>query len=221
MHISTVKVAGFRNLESLEINTGEGINILYGANGSGKTNLMEAIFVLCLGRSQRGANDQVLLQKNADFYRLEGVVVDDDSQRPVTMAYQKGGKKKVTIDGVDSRLADLYENFTMVASGPEDSSIISGSPSNRRNFMDIYLSQMSIGYLNLLTDYNRILAQKNAALKQNVDFFSYNDLLLKTGSKIMLARIEFIGALNLLAGKYYDQVALGHGWKSVINHRCL
>ncbi len=185
------------------------MNIFYGNNGSGKTNLLESIFTLCLGRSQRGAADSILIQDGAEVYRLEGRVETARRALPVAVAYQKGWRKKITIDGVPSKATELYDQFCAVASGPEDSDILSGSPAVRRLFIDIYLSQLSRRYISDLTDYQKAIAQKNAALKKEMDPSPFDPLVVSHGSKIIAARHKFLGSLRPLTENHYREISRG------------
>lgn len=207
MIIEHLHATNFRNFGELKTQFAEGINIFYGDNGSGKTNLLEAIFVFTLGRSQRGAADSVLVNEKERVYRLEGRIAENGREREVAVAYEKGGRKKVTIDSVTIRLAELYEHFSAVAAGPEDNAILSGSPSQRRQFLDIYLSQYSQKYLVDLSDYQKALAQKNASLKHGMDPGPFDEVLIEIGSRIMKARLDFIVALQAEAVPYYQQVS--------------
>jgi DNA replication and repair protein RecF len=209
MRIDSLSTNGFRNLNGLKAEFAPGINIFYGDNGSGKTNLLEAIFTLCLARSQRGAADLVMLASDADFYRLEGDTQFDSRAVKVAVAYEKGGRKKITIDGVSSKASELYERFSVVSSGPEDSEILSGPPSSRRMFMDIYLSQMSPGYLSDLADYNHALAQKNAALRNDMDPSPFDPILVQYGVRIMTSRIGFIEHLGPAVQDKYVSISNG------------
>jgi DNA replication and repair protein RecF len=209
MHITTVAIKDFRNFTALRRDFSAGVNIFYGRNGSGKTNLLEAIFNLCLGRSQRGAADSLMLRSGCDVYRLAGVIAHDDTERQLAVAYQSRGRKKVTIDGVVEKIAALYESFSAVSAGPEDSAILSGPPATRRTFIDIYLSQLSGRYLAELSDYQKVLAHKNAALKQDMDCSAFEPLLVSHGSKIMLERRELIRSLQKVACRHYQEISEG------------
>lgn len=209
MRITTLKITDFRNYDKLETGLFEGVNIFYGRNGSGKTNLLEAIFNLCLGRSQRGANDALMLRNGCEVYRLEGTIEHEGSQRELSVAYQAGGRKKIIIDGVQEKIAVLYESFCAVSAGPEDSGILSGPPSTRRGFMDIYISQLSRRYLAELTDYQKVLAQKNAALKQEMDCSAFEPLQVSHGARIMLQRRDFINTLSEIACRQYEKISGG------------
>lgn len=209
MIVDRLSITNFRNISSLDVSFSPGVNVFFGDNGSGKTNLLEAIFVLCLGRSQRTAADSVLVHNGADYYRLEGIISQDSRRQELAVAYQKSGRKKITLDGVAIKLAELFETVCAVSSGPEDSDILSGSPSVRRTFLDIYLSQYSRTYLDNLKDYHRALAQKNAALKNEMDCSAYDELLLTYGARIMKTRLEFIEALRAVALRHHADISEG------------
>ncbi len=207
MKIKKLKVSSFRNLESGELQPGEGVNILYGPNGSGKTNLLEAIFMLSLGRSQRGANDGNMIFEGHDVYRLEGTIDTMSRSHKVAVAYSRQAKKKITIEGVSSKTSDLYDFSCVVSSGPEDSDILSGPPSVRRVFLDMYISQISRKYLSDLTDYSRALAQKNSALKQRMDCGMFDAILITAGSRVMEARRDFLLKLKERASEHYKMIS--------------
>lgn len=209
MYLQSINVSSFRNLSSVAVDLSSGVNIFYGNNGSGKTNLLEAIFVLCLGRSHRSANEAVLVSEGCDFYRIEGQVHSEDRTQEVAVAYQRGGRKKATIDKVPIKLSELYANFAVVAAGPEDSDILSGPPSSRRGFIDVYLSQYSGSYLSRLINYQKTLNQKNAALKKQMDPAPFNELLIQTGAVIMKDRLDYLRHLSERAAGYYGTISNG------------
>ncbi len=209
MHLTSLSVSNFRNIANLEVGFSPQVNILYGDNASGKTNLLEAIFIVCLGRSQRGANDQVLVKQGEEVYRLVGKMATGDGEHEVAVAYQKRGRKKITIDQVSVRASELFENFSAVSLGPEDANILSGPPSVRRNFLDMYLSQFSQTYLSLLVDYHQALSQKNACLKVESDPEPFNSLLVDYGAEIMVTRSSFLQELHRRAAQIYSDIAAG------------
>ena len=206
MYIESLTVTNFRNLSRVEMEFAPSINILYGGNGTGKTNLLEAIFVLCLGRSQRGAGDPIMLKEGEEVYRIEGRITQGDVIHEVAVAYQKGGRKKITIDQVTAKATELYENYCAVSLGPEDAEILSGSPSIRRSFLDIYLSQFSRSYLGHLVDYHKVLTRKNACLKSDCDPAPFNVLLVNHGTEVVKARVDFTEKLAQAAGQHYAEI---------------
>lgn len=209
MAVHSLATTNFRNLKPGAVAFGPSANIFHGGNGSGKTNLLEAIFTACLARSQRGAADVVLLNEAAEYYRLEGNISARSCNRKVAVAYQRGGRKKITIDTAPARASELFELSSLVAAGPEDSEILSGPPSTRRLFLDLYLSMNRPTYLADLNDYQKALAQKNAALKQEIDPTPFDPLLIKHGSRIMLERASYLSALGTWAVRLYARVTDG------------
>lgn len=209
MTVQSLSITDFRNFASLRADFVPGVNVFFGDNGTGKTNLLEAIFTLCLGRSQRGAPDNILVKADADVYRLEGDISTAAGNLGLAVAYQHGGRRKITIDSAPAKASELYERFSVVSSGPEDSDILSGPPSARRLFIDIYLSQLSQSYLTSLSDYQKALTQKNAALKREMDPDPFDPLLCAYGSRVILARKLFLEELAPIASGYYANIAGG------------
>jgi DNA replication and repair protein RecF len=209
MFVEQLTASNFRNFESLAAEFSPAVNIFHGPNASGKTTILEAIFLLCLGRSQRSAIEPVLLRKDADAYRIEATIEREGKKIEVAAAYQKNVGKKLSIDKLAVKMSELYERFSAVSSGPEDTAIVSGPPSGRRTFMDIYLSQLQSTYLSTLSGYQRLIAQKTAALKQNQDVSAFNVLLADYGAQIMAARINLIDNLNREGGALYSEIASG------------
>ena len=170
MHLDCLKLTDFRNFETLELNPTAGINVLHGKNGSGKSNLLEAIFILCLGRSQRGNKDSDIIKHERENYRVEGTMHDNDRSIDLAVAVLRHGRKQITINGVKSKASELYEKFSVVAAGPEDSEILAGPPSVRRLFLDLYISQQSTKYLENIIKYSRILSsnQRNVGMSDEM-----------------------------------------------------
>jgi DNA replication and repair protein RecF len=208
MRLDAVAVTNFRNFREALIRPSPGVNLFLGDNGSGKTNLLEAIFTLCLGKSQRAARDAMLIREGGDdYFRLEGVGQVEGREVRLACAYQTGGRKKITVDDNPVRVSKLYELFSIISMAPEDVALMAGSPSERRRFLDIYISQASPSYLADLTDYNKALAQKNSFLKNRpAEQCPFDSLLVERGATIIAARHRFIHFLQALAPGYYDQI---------------
>lgn len=211
MHLESIKISNFRNFLSSYLEFDNKINVFHGHNGSGKTNLLESIFVVLLGRSARGAGDSVVLKNDEDYYRLESTVIRNGSETKFAVAYQKNHRKKITKDKIDIKTSELFRENSAVFASPSDIEILAGAPSGRREFLNIYISQVSSQYLSDLSEYQRILAQKNAFLKQNSQGDClFDELLVKTGSRIMHTRQEFIKVVSGSASMYYDKISGSH-----------
>ncbi len=208
MRLDVLEITNFRNLKSSEIRFGPKVNVFSGNNGSGKTNLLEAIFNLCLGRSQRGARDIMLIgDTDQDFYRLEGAGRTAGGEIRLTCACQRGGRKKITVDDNPARISQLFQIFSLISMAPEDVALLAGAPQKRRRFLDLHLSQASPSYLSDLSDYNKALAQKNAFLKNySGDECPFDVLLADYGSRIMEARKSFLEFLQDRAPGYYSRI---------------
>ncbi len=207
MRVKSLTATNFRNFTNAKLVPSPGVNVLYGDNGSGKTNFLEAIFTLCLGRSQRGAADSVLLNSDADYYRLEGEVERGGETASMAVAYQSRGRKKITADTVVIKTSELYDRMSLVAAGPEDSEILSGPPSARRLFLDLYLSQLSQTYLADLTDYQKALTQKNAALRREMDPSPFDPILVAHGVRVIEQRQAFLSDISIRAAQFYGDIA--------------
>jgi len=168
--------------------------------------------VTLLARSPRGANDIGMLRKDAEYYRIESSITSANRACEVAVAYQNGGRKRLTIDGVTVRAADFFERFAAVAAAPDDINLPAGPPSGRREFIDIYLSQVSAQYITELIRYRKALAQKNALLKQDTKIHEnpYDQLLIQYGSSIMLRRNNFLEIISATAAEHYRRISGGH-----------
>jgi DNA replication and repair protein RecF len=208
MRLDSLQAINFRNFAAAIIHPGPGVNIFYGDNGSGKTNLLEAIFTLCLGRSHRGARDLMMVREDGEgFYRLEGKGEADGREVGLTCVYEKGGRKKITIDNNGARVSRLFEIFSVISMAPDDVALFSGPPAARRRFLDIHLAQGSPSYLANLNDYSKALAQKNSFLKENAgQECPFDPLLIEYGANIMAARHRFLHFMGGSAPGYYGQI---------------
>jgi DNA replication and repair protein RecF len=211
MLIKNINITSFRNFKSASAEFGPGVNVFHGRNGSGKTNLLEAIFVLLLGRSPRGAADTVLVKERAEVFRLEGEVEIAEKSYMLATGYQIRGRKRTTIDKVGIKGSELFGRCTAVSAAPLDMEIIFGAPAKRREFINIYLSQASARYLANLSDYQKALVQKNAFLKQEHGTTDnpYDDLLVKYGSIVTYDRHCFLEAIAKSAVVHYEKIAGG------------
>lgn len=169
MIIQSLKLRDFRNYQELEIAPHPGVNILFGQNGSGKTNLLEAIHYCALGRSHRTSQDKEVVCKGADFAAV-GVQLQKTSVRmniQVKLTPNDGKKKSVFVDRKRaSRLSDLMGHVQCVIFSPEDLMLVKEGPAIRRRYLDMMLSQLSTAYFTALQQYQKALDQRNALLRE-------------------------------------------------------
>jgi len=172
MHVHHLKLTSFRNFDSEEIEFDPCTNLIFGENGSGKSNILEAVYYICTAKSFRSANDDLLRKNDADLFRIEADGIIDGNETEIEIGCKPGEKKRLRINGVpESRLSSLYEHFKAVVFAPDDVELINGPPSVRRTFLDISISQFDRNYIPLLWEYKRVLAQRNALLKELAEEF--------------------------------------------------
>ena len=210
MRLNKLKLKNFRNYKELEIDLYEGINIFYGENAQGKTNILESIYLFSSSKSHRGAKDRELILFEANEGEIE---IEFDSQKreqSASFKLYKNKNKELTVNGIDrSRQKALFGVFSTVIFSPEDLNLIKGSPEERRRFVDTDISQIKPEYYRILKDYKRVLNQKNNHLKENnineglLDV--YDEKLSSYAAKISLYRMRFIIRLSELATRalYY------------------
>lgn len=168
MRIETIKLRDFRNYTYLELQPHPGVNLLFGQNGSGKTNLLEAIHYCALGRSHRTSLDREVVRKGAEMGACGVTVQRADGRCEVSVKLTPGEvkKKQVFIDRKRAlRLSQLMGRVQCVIFSPEDLQLIREGPAIRRRYVDMLLSQISPGYFIALQQYQKALEQRNAMLR--------------------------------------------------------
>lgn len=214
MLIERVKLTNFRNLEHIELDVSPRINIFLGRNGQGKTNLLEALGYLALGRSPRGCRDRELIHFDEEFCRVEVDVRDrhGDSVRLET-AIPRDGKKRIRIDGQPAeRLSDLVGHLSVVRFDPAEVELAKGRPDHRRRFLDHTLSLGSSEYFRRLIDYKRALSQKNRLLKAwprvgAAELAVWDEELVEFGTPLLIERLSVLERLEDLAADAYADMA--------------
>lgn len=204
MFIKSLELCNFRNYEELSVQFSQGVNIFYGDNAQGKTNILEAIYLGGTTKSHKGSKDRELIMMDKQEAHVRLFIDRDGFTHKIDM-HLKGRKSKgIAIDGVPiKKSSELIGLAHMVFFSPEDLSIIKNGPGERRRFIDMELCQLNKMYLYNLTKYNKILNQRNHLLKQVclnqnlLDTLSIWDIqLVEYGKKIVESRIAFIDQLN-------------------------
>ena len=165
MWIKKIKIKNFRNYESEEINLEKNINIFYGQNAQGKTNIIESIFLCSLGKSFRTKKDKEMIKLNEQNAVVE--VEYEKSDRDGKIKIEIGNKKNIYLNGIKiKKLSELLGNLNIVIFTPDDINILKGGPQNRRRFLDIMISQLRPNYMHILNLYIKTMEQRNNYLKQ-------------------------------------------------------
>ena len=210
MYISKIHLENFRNYETFDINMSDGVTVLHGKNGLGKTNILEAVFLSVIGKSFRNCKDVDLIRYDQKKYFVEINILDDITEN-ISIKYEKNREKYIKVNGFYLRkLGHLMGNVLAVIFSPEDLQLITEGPAVRRKFMDIAISQLNPSYYFDLLQYNKILLQKNSLLKKMKYVFSekdstlmevLNDQLSEVGSKIICKRVNFLQEISEIAGE--------------------
>jgi len=190
MTIHKLKLVNFKNYEDLKVSFSPQLNCFVGMNGMGKTNLLEAIYYLCMTKSNFGTNDRQMVRKGASFFRIEGQF--EGSDKVVAKVIPGKQKKFERNDVAYDRLTEHIGQIPVVMIVPDDTQLVSEGSEERRRFIDNTLSQLESGYLKMLMTYNKVLKQRNAALKGMGKSGYYDDRLIHTYNEQLLAPADFI-----------------------------
>lgn len=221
MRLDHLKVEQFRNLESAELNPAPRLTVLCGANGQGKTNLLESIWLLTGAKSFRGAKDAELIRRNQGFAvieaNFEGGGRDQALRLTVGSKQSERPGRRARLNGADrGRASAVAGTFTAVVFDPNHLSLVKAGPEGRRHFLDAALCQLFPGYLAALRRYARLTAQKNALLKAyditpggDVLLETYNEAMAQCGAEVMGRRAQYLDRLAPLAEANYRDISSG------------
>ena len=200
MFINRIYFENFRNLKLLDLEFSKGLNFIYGSNAQGKTNIIEAIFLLANARSFRKAKNIDYINHDKDFSVIEAEVKNNITSNRLKLEILSGKKLYYLNNKKLLSLSDYIGKLVCVSFTPYDLRLITGSPSMRRSFLDRYLSSLSKNYLNSLIKYNRALKSKNMILKNEQAsqdlIYPWNDILAEQSIFILKERLEFISKIN-------------------------
>ena len=206
MRVKYLYLQNFRNFQEFEISFAPEGAIIFGKNGLGKTNLLEAVSYFAFGKSFRTNNDLDLIDFSKVFFRIKGKFVLKEKEITIEAAAERH-KKIIKIDNINiSKISELYRFIKTVYFSPDDINIISGSPSFRRDFFDQAISQYNFQYLTILRKYFQILKQRNALLKNDFkekEKHSWDIQFIKTGSKVIEFRNQYLEKFRALLNEKY------------------
>lgn len=214
MKINSISLENYRNIENLFLEF-DNVNIIYGENAQGKTNLIEAIYLFTGAKSFRGVKDKELIKFGCDFSRLSINFSNKSRQQTADIAIKN--KREAVLNGVKKRSpVMLGEELKAVIFSPVHLSMIKDGPLERRKFIDNALCQIKSGYRNVLKEYNKALAQRNILLKDMAVNASLSDMLYiwdksfaKYGAKIIYQRQKYIEALTPFAKEIFGGLSKG------------
>ena len=207
----------FRNYTELDVALSKGINVFIGENAQGKTNLLEAVYVLGMAKSHRTSHDKELIQWGRNYAKIEGKVNKKSGTIPLELTISKKGKKAKANHIERKKLSQYVGLCNVVMFTPDDLQLVKGSPSLRRRFIDMEIGQIQPVYLHRLSQYQKVLEQRNALLKtaDGSDRSVQSMLDILTAQMIELAadlvhrRLRFIRLLRDWAADIHQSITDG------------
>ena len=217
MIVKSLKLKNFRNYDLLNLEFDPTTNIFYGDNAQGKTNILESIYLTGTTKSHRGTKDRDLIHFGEEEAHIETIIEKRGIPFHIDIHLKKNSPKGIAINKIPIKKAsELFGIINIVFFSPEDLNIIKNGPAERRKFIDMELSQLDKLYLNDLSNYNRIVNQRNKLLK---DIFDRRDLadtldvwdmqLVHYGKKVIERRELFIEQMNDIIGNVHEKLTGG------------
>ncbi len=222
MKVEKITLSNYRNISRAEIRFADGVNLICGQNARGKTNVLEAIYAFARGKSFRAASERELVRFHTRGYETELTYTDKTRTQTLTLGYS-GKKREKKINGVPcDRLSDMIGRFCAVLFCPEHLEIVKGGPGQRREFLNIAISQLDARYIRELATYKTILEQRNALLRRlsfeeseahrqslmaQLEVFSRQ--MAKSAAYICIARGEYVKNLAPYADFYLGEMSRG------------
>jgi DNA replication and repair protein RecF len=217
LYIQELALKNYRNYEALQLSFEDKVNVIIGENAQGKTNLMESIYVLAMAKSHRTSNDRELIRWDCDYGKIEGRLQKKNTSVSLQLLVSKKGKKAKLNQLEQQRLSQYIGEMNVVMFAPEDLNLVKGSPQVRRRFIDMELGQIAPVYLYELSQYQKVLTQRNHLLKTMqgdakkneamLDIFTIQ--LIEHGVKILQKRFEFLHLLQEWAAPIHRGISRG------------
>lgn len=210
MFIKSIYLNKFRNYDQLKIDFKNGINIIVGENGQGKTNLLESIYVLGLTKSHRSFIDNNLIKEGENKSIIQGLIEKENISTKYEIEIGNSKILKIDNDKI-KKITDYISNINIIIFYPDDLEIIKGSPNLRRRYINLEISQLCSNYMTILNDYNKLLKMRNDYLKNNYIDNNYLNIitnyLIEKATQIILMRKKFIDRLNEIIPKIYEDIS--------------
>lgn len=219
MRIISAKIQGFRNLQPIEITCSPQVNLVLGRNGEGKTNFLEALNFMALGRSHRGCRQEELIgfQEESFHLHLQATTAGDEAI-VFDFGLDRSGSRRIRVDETRiDRLTDLVGKLTTVFFAPDSARLVRGGPQNRRQFVDRGMAELEKIYLEQLTQFQRTIRQKAGLLREvkagarspgqiKNELQAWNRELAEQAARICLGRQRYTGLINPFAAANHAQL---------------
>lgn len=217
MIVESLKLSNFRNYETLKLNLDCGTNLFYGDNAQGKTNILEAVYLCGTTKSHKGSRDREIIRFGEEESHIRMKIDKNGSAYDIDMHLKKNGPKGIAVNGMPLRKAgELLGIANFVFFSPEDLNIIKNGPGERRRFIDMELCQLDKVYLHELSNYNKVVLQRNKLLKEIAFQTQYMDMLdiwdiqmVKYGRKLIEAREQFVQQMGSIVSEIHRKLTGG------------
>ncbi|NVN89233.1 MAG: DNA replication/repair protein RecF [Desulfuromonadales bacterium] len=209
MRLTNLFIAGFRNIESMRFTPGKYFNLIYGQNGQGKTNLLEALYLLGSPRSFRNARLPDFIGYDQKKAQMQGEIESTGMHTRIRVTLENAGRR-VELDGkAIQKASDLYGRINTVVFSPDDTSMVKFGPESRRRFLDRAVYTCDVGYLLCWHSYHRILKQRNQLLKNNdkSGLDTWTEQLAETGADVIYRRQRFVKRLSGALQQHYGTIS--------------
>ncbi len=219
LHLKELLLKNYRNYETEELSFQDNVNVFIGENAQGKTNVMEAIYVLGFAKSHRTPRDKELIRWDCEYGKIEGRVQKRNGPLSLQIVISQKGKKAKYNHIEQRRLTDYIGALNIVMFAPEDLNLVKGSPQVRRRFIDMEIGQISPVYLHHLSQYQKILQQRNHLLRdlqrrrkqeQEIMLDILTEQLIEHAFKIFHKRHEFLQLLQEWAEPIHSGITRNH-----------
>lgn len=209
MQLDHLSIRQYRNIERSEVDFGNCFNLFYGANGQGKSNYLEAIFFLGTVKSFRHARQTEIIAWGQPASALKCTITDGSINHDLAVSFT-AHNKQLSVDGKSAgRLTDYCSHLSVVAFSPEELIMVSGSPEQRRRYLDRAIFSSDAGYLRLYHDYFRVLKQRNQLLRTRSYYAmeAWDEQLVETACRLIVARNDYVAELADLFCSFYSRIS--------------
>lgn len=209
MHLTRLSIADFRNIRSLSFTPDRHFNLILGRNGQGKTNLLEALYLLGSPRSFRNARLPDFVRHGEQRAQVRGEMESGGIRGRISLTIENAGRR-VELDGKGiQRASDLYGRLTTVVFSPDDTAMVRYGPEMRRRYLDRSIYMCDLAYLHCWHAYQRILKQRNQLLKQSdrTGLETWTEQLAETGAEMIVRRHRFVERLDGMLQRHYQNIS--------------
>lgn len=215
MLLKTILLNNYRNYTKANLLCSPTLNIIWGNNAQGKSNLLEAIYLLSTGQAYRTNHDQELVRWGASYYLIKSEIQNNERTLDIELMYQIDQKKSLKINGYKrSRISDVLGVFNVVLFSPDDLYLVKGGPTRRRRYLDLTICRLNPSYYYYLQQYQKTVEQRNQLLRSLAITTSslatlevWDQQLVILGAKILGRRLQILPKLTKLSSYFYRKIA--------------